>query len=183
MQEQDQYQEQDQEEYFEEIQTMTKGAQAFQVAQKAWEQKKNASSNQYKQQTRKQTYDDRKNNNNDDDDDEFNRLCRRYDKCYYTLFGTARKLSRILETKAKNPVVPPKFLQAWEEYNYDEFHPVVLAVNKKNSWMWKKIGRISPFEAVFEKMKQQGYWLKSSLLKDKHGESYFEVSVGFYVQN
>jgi hypothetical protein len=144
------------EEYFEE--KLSKGEQTFKLAQEAWEQKR--------VQKEKEEYD---------------MLCRRYDKCYHSLHGVARRLSRILETKAKTPVVPPKFLRAWEEFGYRESHPVTVAVNTKNDWMWKKVGRCSPFEAVFEKMKKDGYWLKSTLLKDKHGDSYFEVSVGFVV--
>jgi hypothetical protein len=156
----------EEDEYYEE--KLSRGEQTFKIAQEAWEQKKAQSQSQ------------KQNDAKEKQKEEYDMLCRRYDKCYHSLHGVARRLSRILETKAKTPIVPPKFLRAREDYGCNEFHPVAIAINTKNNWMWKKIGRCSPFQAVFEKMKTDGYWLKSSLLDDDEG-NFFEVSVGFYV--
>jgi hypothetical protein len=176
-------------------QNLSRGAQVFKDAQNAWKsknenqnlQKPQPKSKQQTQQTQEQqepqtqeqqepqTQEQQKNPK-----DEYDSLCRQYDKCYHTLYAEARKLARILETKAKNPVIEPKFLKAWDNFDYTSKSPVVTAVNKKYDWKWKKINRPSPFEAVFEKMKNNGYWLKSGLFYDNTGD-YFELTVGFSV--
>lgn len=109
-------------------------------------------------------------------------FCRKYDKYYHSLYNEARKLSRILDKKAQNPIVNPKFLQAWDSFDFGSKDPVTFAIDKRNNWMWKEINRKAPFEVVFEKMKNQGYWLKSGLYKDENNIDYFELSIGFYRQ-
>ena len=72
---------------------------------------------------------------------------------------------------------------AWKEYECSSRDPVILAINKKHDWMWKKIGRTSPFKAVHDKMLQDGYWLKSTLKCDQYGIYYYEITIGYYLKN
>jgi hypothetical protein len=115
--------------------------------------------------------------------EDYDKFCRSYDKCYHVLDSVAYKLSRYLERKAETPFVHPKYLKAWQTFSYHARHPVVTAVNTENNWMWEKINRISPFQAVHDKLLNNGYWLKSTLFADKDGQYYFEISVGFYIQH
>jgi hypothetical protein len=112
---------------------------------------------------------------------DFDRLCKKYDRSYHEMSKTVRWLCKILNKKAETPKVNPRYLKAWEEYNYDEISPVVTSLNMKNNWMWKKIGRISPFQAIHNKMLKDGYWVKSSLCTDKYGQKYFNLTVGYYI--
>ena len=113
--------------------------------------------------------------------EEFDRICRKYDKYYHSLNGVAQNLIRSLKRKAENPKVNPKYLLAWSTYNNDVNNIVAMAVNLKNNHLWKRVNRESPFNVLFNKLKNDGFWLKSKLCHDGDLQ-YFEISVGFYVK-